>query len=332
MPKKPYKLKLYDKAKLLGMHSDKNWILLANYDDKSLLRNYVAYALGDRIGMAWSPHSGYVEVELNGQYQGIYELIESIRVDSNRVDIEEMDADDIAEPEVTGGYLFELDQRRDCATNVLFTTGRNVPYCIDTPDEDDIVSQQYDYLKGYMAGVESALYNASFADPTTGYAAYIDTASFIDWYLVNELFKNQDAASFSSIWQYKDRNGKLFRGPLWDFDISAGNVNYGSDADPRGFWIRGGTYYSRLFQDPAFAQATRQRWDALKTSQVDTLPALIDQMAGSLDAAAPANFQAWPILDQYTWPNAVITGSYDGDVDYFKDWLIQRTEWLDANL
>ncbi|HEY0178111.1 MAG TPA: DUF1566 domain-containing protein, partial [Dokdonella sp.] len=295
MPKQPFRLKLDDKAPLLGMPEDKNWVLLANYDDKSLMRDYVAYTLGANLPMAWSPRSRFAEVELNGRYVGIYQLTETIRVAEDRVDIAEIEPGDVAPPEVTGGYLFELDTRLDCAASQQFITPLGVPFCIDTPDEDAIVSQQHDYLAGYMQQTESAIFGANFADPVSGYAAYIDTPSFVDWYLVNELFKNVDAIGVASVWQYKDREGKLMRGPLWDFDISAGNMNYGSP-DPRGFWIRtsSSTYYSRLCQDPAFAAAIRARWDAVKAAQIDALPTLIDATAATLRPAVDANFEQWP--------------------------------------
>lgn len=332
MPKKPYRIKLDVKAPLLGMPSDKNWLLLANYSDKTLLRNLVAMTLGERLGMAWSPRSRMVELALNGQYQGVYQLMENIRVDHNRVDIEEMEPGDVAPPEVTGGYLFELDMRRDCAANVQFDTSRGVPFCIDTPDDEDIVPAQYDYLRGYVQQTEDAIWSGGFTDPVTGYRAWLDPASFIDWYIVNELVANVDSANFSSIWNYKDRDGLLMRGPLWDFDLSTGNAYYGTCADPQGFWVHEGTWYQRLFDDPWFASQVRQRWTAVKAGALDTLPDLIDEHAAELGAAASANFQKWPILDAWVWPNVVVTGSHEGDLAYAKDWLRQRIDWLDANL
>jgi len=332
MPKKPYRIKLDTKDHLLGMHSDKNWVLLANYSDKTLMRNLIAQTLGQQMQMAWSPDSRLAKVTLNGQYQGVYQLIENIRVDSNRVNITEMEPTDINPPEVTGGYLFEIDGRRDCAANVQFDTGTGVPICIDTPDDEDIVTQQYDYLRSYMQSFESALYASGFADPATGYRAWLDPSSFIDWYLVNELTANVDSASFGSIWNYKDRNGLLQRGPLWDFDISTGNADYCACADPQGFWVHGGTWYARLFQDPAFAAQARARWNTVKADVFDMLPALIDADADTIRGSVGDNFQKWPIADTWVWPNVVITGSWEGDVAYDKDWFLQRIDWLDAHL
>ncbi len=332
MPKKPYRIKLDAKAELLGMAKDKNWALLANYADKTLLHNRVALALGQRLGMGWSPDSRMVKVTVNGQYQGVYQLIETIRVGSNRVDIAEMEPADIALPEVSGGYLFEIDQRRDCAANVLFSTSRNVPFCIDTPDDDEIVWEQYDYLRNYVQNTEDAIWAPDFSDPATGYRAWLEPSSFIDWYLVNEITANVDARDYSSIWNFKDRDGLLERGPLWDFDLGFGNANYCACADPQGFWVHGGIWYARLFQDPTFAAQTRARWDDLKTDVFDALPALMDSEAAWIHGAVEANFIRWPIPATYVWPNVVVTGSWEGDVAYGKDWLRQRIAWLDEHL
>ncbi|MCW5577042.1 MAG: CotH kinase family protein [Dokdonella sp.] len=332
MPKKPYRIKLDAKSKLLGMNSSKHWALLANYADKSLLRNSIALSLGQDMAMAWSPDSRMVRAELNGQYIGIYQLIETIRVDSDRVDITEIEPGDVALPEVSGGYLFEIDKRRDCAANVLLETTRHVPICIDTPDEDAIVPQQYAWIGSYIQGMEDALYAPDFADPAQGYRAWLNPDSFIDWYLVNELTANVDAADFSSIWNYKDRNGLIERGPLWDFDLGTGNANYCACANPQGWWVHGGTWYERLFADPWFAARVRARWDALKPGLLDSLPQRIDQLAAPLRGAVDANFNRWPLLDGYTWPNVIVTGSWQGELAYNRDWLRQRIDWLDANL
>lgn len=332
MPKKPYRIRLVQKAPPLGMPENRHWVLLANYGDKSLLRNHVAFEMGRRTRLAWTPRAHLVEVTLNGDYIGQYQLTEQIRVGADRVDITELEPEDVTPETISGGYLLELDGRRDCAANVQFDTSRGVPYCIDTPDAESIAPAQYAYIRNYVQSTENAIYGATFTDPTTGYAAWLDTATFVDWYLVNELMMNQDARDWSSIWSYKDRDGKLSRGPLWDFDISSGNANYGANTDPRGWWIRYGPWYGRLFEDPAFAQAVRARWNELKADQIDTLLAFIDAEVAGMGDAPANNFQRWPILAGHVWPNGVVTGSYEGEVAYFKDWLIQRIAWLDANL
>jgi CotH kinase protein len=334
LPKKPYKVKLDNKAGLLGMAPGKTWILLANYDDKSLLRDQVAFETSRRLGLAWTPNSRFVELFLNGQYQGNYQLTEEIKIDKNRVNIPEMDDTDLSGKSLTGGYLMEVDTRGD-ADDILFKTSRGVIF--DLHDPDPAAPQQLTYIQNYMQQAENALYSSTFTDPSTGYTQYLDQESFINWYLVNELFKNNDAVFWSSCWLYKDRSGKIFMGPAWDFDIGAGNINYNGNNDPMGWWLRSNDlvftqWTKRLFDDPAFAAAVAARWKQVKATQFDTLSAYIDQNAAALSQSQLNNFQRWPILGQYVEPNAEVAGSYQGEVNYLKTWLTERIAWMDSQL
>ncbi len=328
MPKKPYKLKLDSKASLLGMPADKDWVLLANYADKTLLRNRVAFELGNRVGLAWSPRMRFVELFINDEYLGTYQLGEGVKVGKDRVAIPELEEDDVSPSEVTGGYLLEVDTRLD--GEVFFVTDRNVPFVLDTPEAP--VTEQFTFIQNYVQQAEDAIYSPDFADPSVGYAAYIDVDSFINWYLVNEIMKNNDAIFFSSCWMYKQRDDKLFMGPLWDFDIGAGNVNYNGNDDPTGWWIRHSPWFGRLFDDPAFQARLKARWNELKAEQIDTILDYIEDSAASLTQSASNNFQRWPILDQWVWPNAVVTGSYEGEVQYLREWLQTRIAWMDAQI
>jgi CotH kinase protein len=334
LPKKPYKVKLDSKASLLGMPAGKDWVLLANYDDKSLLRDQVAFEVSRRVDLAWTPNSQFVELYLNGQYQGNYQLTEEIKIDKHRVNIPEMDDTDISGKSLTGGYLLEVDTRGD-PDDILFKTSRGVLFDLHDPDPD--APQQLTYIQNYMQQAEDALYSADFTDSATGYPKYLDQDSFIDWYLVNELFKNNDAVFWSSCWLYKDRSGKIFMGPAWDFDIGAGNINYNGNDDPTGWWLRSNPlpftqWTKRLFDDPAFAAAVAARWKQLKTAQLDTLPVYIDENAAALSQSQENNFRRWPILGQYVFPNAEVAGSYQGEVSYLKSWLAQRIAWMDSQL
>lgn len=326
MPKKPYKLKLDNKASLLGMPSDKDWVLLANYSDKSLLRTRVAFELGNRVGLAWSPRSRFVELFINDAYQGTYQLGEGVKVDNDRVDIPELEEDEISGSELTGGYLLEVDARLD--GEVFFVTDGGVPLLIDTPEAP--TPEQFSYIQDYIQQVENAIYSDNAADPVTGYAAYIDVDSFINWYLVNEIMKNNDAIFFSSCWMYKQRDGQLFMGPLWDFDISGGNINYNGNDNPTGWWIRNSRWFDGLFEDPAFQARVRARWNELKAEQFDTILEYIDDSSTLLAQGASNNFQRWPILSEWVWPNAVVTGSYEGELQYLREWLQARIAWMDA--
>jgi len=183
--------------------------------------------------------------------------------------------------------------------------------------------------------LEDALFAKDFADPDRGYAAYLDVDSVIDWYLVNEITKNQDAGNFSSIYFHKGAGDKLKMGPLWDFDLAAGNVNYSDAQWPEGWWVRRGSpWLTRLFQDPAFTARVTERFDRLANLAADEVAVtkFIDQTATDLEAVQTANFEIWPILKKYVWPNSVVTGSYAGEVAYLSAWLRTRYAWLRAEL
>lgn len=324
-PKKPYRLKLTDKQSLLGMPSSKDWVLLANYSDKTLLRNAAALDLGAKLGFPWTPRSAFVEVYLNGRYDGVYQLMENIKVAKDRVNIDELAAADVGADKITGGYLLEVDFREDGYT--MHTAIDDLPIVFQSPETP--APAQEAYIKGYINDFETVLHSSTFADPATGYAAYIDVDSFIRFYLVNEVFRNVDANMWSSCWMYKPRGGKLYMGPLWDFDLAAGNANYADAFQNSGWHIRTAKWFSRLFEDPAFAARVKTAWNAIKT---DELPAMFQQItsgAASLQQAQLNNFQRWPILETWVWPNYQVPGTYAGEISYLNVFLTARIAWMD---
>ena len=327
-PKKPYRVKLTDKQPLLGMPSSKDWVLLANHSDKSLLRNALALDLGARMGLAWTPRYAFVEVYLNDRYDGVYQLMENIKVAKDRVNIDELAAADVGADKITGGYLLEVDFREDGYT--MHTTIDDLPIVFQSPEQP--APEQETYIKGYINQFEAVLHSSTFTDPTTGYAAYIDVDSFIRYYLVNEVFRNVDANMWSSCWMYKPRGGKLFMGPLWDFDLAAGNANYADAFKTEGWHIRIAPWFKRLFEDPAFAARVKTAWIEIKA---DELPAMFQEIttrSAGLQQAQLNNFQRWPILETWVWPNNQIPGSYKGEVDYLRSFLTARIDWIDQQI
>jgi spore coat protein CotH len=324
-PKKPYRIKLKDKAEILGMPADRDWVLLANYSDKTLLRNRIAFELSKRVGVPFTPKNQFVEVVLNGEYMGNYLLTEQVEVEDARVNINELAPTDITTDRITGGYLVEVDQRLD-DTHCWRTNG-GVPYCIKSPG--DVATDQLVYIQNYLQQFENALFSPTFADPQIGYAKYIDTESFVNWYIVNELLKNPDGLFYSSVFMFKDRGGKLNMGPVWDFDISQGNVNYVDNA-PQNWWIRNAAYINRLFADPAFAGQVDTRWDELRDNEIGSLLNFVDQEAAHIAISQENNFRRWDILDVQVWPNPVAHGSYPAEVEHLKSWLEQRLSWIDG--
>lgn len=332
MPKKPYRLKLTNSTSLLGMPANRHWVLLANYADKTLMRNDVTFSLGEALEMEYTPRSAYVELHFNGQYQGVYQLTEHIRIGSSRVNIPELDEDDTSPEKITGGYLLEVDSRygEDFCIDSSHT---DMVFCMNNPEtlREPEWAAQRDYIEGYLEQTEAAIFADDFADPETGYAAFIDVDSAISYYLINELTKNIDGNLRLSTFLYKKRNGKLFFGPLWDFDLAIGNVDYGGADATSGWHIRTAPWFTRMFADPVFALEVKNRWNQMKSGGVlDEVFERIDARALWLSQVQQQNFERWDILDTYVWPNRVVTGSYQGEVDAMKDWLHERIEWMDA--
>lgn len=327
MPKKPYRIKLNTKTEMLGMPAAKKWVLLANFADKTLLRNYLALEIGRRFEAAFTPRARFVEVILNGEFMGNYLLTDQVEVGATRVNIPELKPSSPA-TDISGGYLLEVDERLD--ETVWFRSLLQVPFTIKSPE--DITSAQLDYIRNYIQQTENTLYSPGFADPVEGYSKYINTPTFINWFLVNELLKNNDAVFFSSVFMYKDRNAKLSMGPIWDFDLALGNITYNGNNIPQGWWVKNAAWINRLFDDPVFVKQVKDRWNTLKTTQVSTLYTFINESAAQLKYSQQENFNKWDVLYDYTWPNAVSLGSYDSEVQYMKDWLAKRIKWMDAEI
>ena len=328
-PKKPFRLRLSEKTGFLGMPADKDWILLANYSDKTLMRNSLAFEMSRRFGLSYTPRSQYVELFMNGQYSGNYLLVEQIKVADHRLNIQILDKEDIAGNEVTGGYFMEIDIRLD-ADSYFYTSQKNIPFTLKSPD--DLTPEQYNYIVNHINHFEKVLYSENYAHRDSGYAKYIDIESFINWYLVNEISKNVDAKFHTSVYLYKDRNEKLVMGPVWDFDIAFGNVSYNGNDNPEGWYIKEGAWFDRLFQDPLFNDKLKTRWNEIKNEEIFTLIDYIDQTSQELEFSQENNFAKWEILNKHVWPNAVVTGSYNGEVEYLKEWLGKRIKWLDAHI
>lgn len=328
MPKKPYNLKFDSKTSLLGMAKAKKWILLANYDDKTMLRNYLAFYISKQTSLAWTPNSAFVELYLNGQYEGVYQVSEKVEIDSNRLNIDELDDDDNSGTALTGGYLLEFDSYRDAT--YVFDTPQGLP--VDSDDPDPPTTEQANYITNVVDTAENALFGSNYTDEKTGWPAYFDKTSFIDWYIVEELMGNQDGDFFSSAYFFKQRNNPLlYMGPIWDMDVTAGNVINEAIMYPNQMYVRNtALWYERFFQDPAFLAAVKVRWTELRP-QFNNIPTFVDESASSLKQGEQNNFQRWPILHHIVLPNQEAAGTYQGEVDVLKSWMAARLVFMDEN-
>lgn len=332
MPKKPYKIKLEEKEAVLGMKKDKEWALLANYDDKTLLRNIMAMEISRRLGFSWTPGMVSAEVWLNGEYQGVYSFAEHKKVSKNRVNI------DVATPEnnsgegLTGGYYMEFENESINEPTYFKTTRYGVTLMLHEPEIP--TPEQLSWLVNYIESFENTLYALGHDDRgPTNYADYIDVNSFVNYYILEELAKDPDANFRKSTFLTKEKGKKLELYHVWDFDITFGNCNYwGNGLIPGGFVLKDCVWYNRLFgKDRTWIEAVQKRWKEVYPL-LETIPLYIDEQVRLLDGAQDRNFSRWPILGQYVWPNAVWYGTYQEEISYLKDFYLDRLSWLDAEI
>lgn len=312
-PKKPYKIKLGEDAALVGTTPQEDWVLLANAADRSALRTHTAFAVADRTRLAWTPQSRFVELVLNGASQGMYQLTEQVEVKPGRVEL----SDD--------AYLLEINERfvRD-GDRGFRTVRRRTPIVFkdpDDPERGDIIR-----VRRHVQAFEKVLYGKRFTDPKRGYRPYVDLGSFIDWYLVEELFRNQDSNFFSSVYVSWTPGGRLEMGPVWDFDLSAG-TGFRRDTSPQGWHTRLGTHWvARMMKDPDFASRVKQRWSTIRP-RVERLVSQLPAAATPLRATAEADWAQWHSGVELV-AGSRHAESFDGEVAFLRDWLTQRIAWM----
>jgi len=365
-PKKSYGFETRDEnnedldVALLEFPEEEDWILHGPYSDKSLMRNMLIYDLSRDIDM-YASRTKLVELTINNSFQGVYVFMEKLKRDSNRIDINKLKEDENSGEDLTGGYILKID--KVAGTNLgdgynplnsftstiappSATSNQKIRFLYEYPDAEDITPEQRTYISTYVSDFENVLASANFADPVSGYQAYIDTNSFIDFFLLNELSNNVDGYRLSTF-MHKDKSGKLKMGPIWDFNLAFGNADYCSGGETNvwaykfnercsnDFW-QIPFWWQRLLEDPAFVSALKSRWSTLRGSTFSDgniqskLDGYIDVMikAGAIDT----NFMKWPILGTYVWPNNFIGASYFEEKNYMKDWLTDRLTWLDSNI
>lgn len=328
-PKKPYKIKLGEKAPLFGLHADREWCLLANYSDKSMLRNSVGMKVSTILGMDWTPQMYPVELWLNGTYNGVYFLSEHKKVSKGRVNI--------STPDKGGRDMYlEIDQLMDETT--CFKTERyGVSLMFSDPEvpDDEMLAE----TKAWFKGFEDAL----ASEPVGRYSEYIDVPSFINHYIIQELSKNVDGRMNKSTFLSRTQGGPAKICHEWDFDIAFGNsapiaTLPGVDSGPTGFVIKDFTgslkndgWYPRMFTDPAFVSAVKARWNEVYP-ELCHIPEYIDEQAAILAPAAARNYLRWPTLGRYIWPNVSWPATYDEEIANLKSFYSERLAWLNENI
>ena len=342
--KKPYRMKLYNKASLLGLPAkERNWTLINNYGDKTLMRNLLAFDLSRKFELKYTPAGTPVNVFLNGEFKGCYQLCDHMEVKSGRIEVDDMKPGDIQLPELSGGYLVEIDAYAYSEISWFESAKKKTPVTIKYPADDEIVKAQYDYIKGHFNKLETAVHSNNFTDPQNGYRKYLDTESFIRHFLVGEISGNTD--TYWSTYMYKKQDDDVFyTGPVWDFDIAFDNDNRTYPIDNLRDWIfrTKGSYAAgmkdftvRLLSDPSFSNEMKSIYALYRNSgviSVDTLLKVVDDYASILDESQKLNFMRWDIMDRYVHMNPKIHGSYEAEVQNVKTFLTKRIKKVDAFL
>jgi len=364
LPQRPYGIETRGlnganlNVSLLGMPAENDWILLANYNDKTFMRNSLAYELSRKMGH-YAPRTRMVEVIIENyykNYEGIYLLMEKIKQDKGRVNIAKLTNLDISGNDVSGGYIFKIDyfgQSNSWQSNYrpIDHPEKTVNYVYEDPEPNDLAWQQKEYLKTAVNSFESVLYSSNFKDPEKGYPAWIDVNSFLDYFIINEVARNVDGFK-KSVYFFKDKDskgGKINAGPVWDFDWAWKNIKDCSTfqaTDGSGWsyrindcpniWPNSNGWMVRLLQDENFANALNKRYFELRKSYLSSqyLNSYIDSVQNLVNEAQVRHYTKWPILSNSVGAPEVDfrPTTYAGEVTKFKNWIQTRLTWLDGNM
>ena len=329
-PKKSYTIKFEKKQEFLGFASNKSFALIANYFDKTLLRNITAYSLAKKVftKMSWAPSAKTVHLFIDGVYQGLYSAVETVKIAKNRVNIPDI-SDFVSSQETTKfedyGFILEVNERKDEIFN--FDSGKGVPFSLKEPDGKDLedICQK---IKEKTNSVEAKVYKGDFSE--------LDLYSFADWWIVEELAKNTDSQFYSSCYMYFDPDDKKFHmGPVWDFDLGFGNnmVDVNTDGFQADAASNGANWILELRKSEEFMNIVKTRWSECKPLIESYFSGEYEENLSNIKKDVDVNFIRWPILGKSVWkaPNdCEERKDYDSEVEYFKTWKDNRIQWLSS--
>ena len=330
-PKKPWRIKFDKKQRVLDAPGKaKKWTLINNYGDKTLMRNLLAFELSKRLGMPYTPYGTAVDVLLNGEYKGCYQLCDQVEVNKNRVNIEEMTPQDNSGTALTGGYFIEIDAYADQEASHFYSNKSN-PVTIKSPEEDSITTQQKTYIRQRFNTMESS------------WNIYLDLNTFLRHFLVGELSGNTD--TYWSVFMYKQRDDQMFyTGPVWDFDLAFENDNRTYPVNNKKDYIyrSGGSCAGNMktFVDNIVIRNANARaqlveiWDEARQGGLteENMVAFIDSLEQELDLSQQLNFIRWPIMNTYVHQNPTLWGSYKAEVQNVRRFMKERIAWMDKRL
>ena len=347
--KRPYRIKFNDgkshhmlkDSPLQSPSKSKKWTLLPNWREKSLMRNNIAFEMSRRLGLSYTPWIQNVDVIVNGEYKGNYQLSDQVTVDPHRVDITEMSADDNEEPNISGGYLLEITNPGGEPYHFRSNVG-GIPVDVKYPDDDEITSEQFSYISDAFNDMESRLWSYNYTHPDNGYRSRLDLESFLRFFLVGEFAGNHDA--MWSLYLYKEREDDLFHfGPVWDFDLSMDNDQRSYPVNGKSDWLYNygsavtgiRDFVSRILSDPYALQMLSSIWAEMRESGAfspESLCAYVDSLGQVLDESQKLNFTRWDNLGTLLTLQQFAPGTYQGELDIIRNYLRGRIRWIDKKL
>ena len=299
-------------------------MLLANWFDATLLRNDLALFMGNEIStLEWTPHFQQVDLILNGQYRGIYQLGEKEIIAKKRVNVGD------------NCVLMEIDIRAAEEGDARYFSVNHIENVVNIKDPDvEYNDDLYNWARDYLTAADDALFSDNFANPENGWQKYIDINSFVDWYIINEIAKNVDGNFFSSCYMNLKPGGKLKMGPLWDFDMSFGAYVGGGEKqsivnNPEGFYIKDVMWFDRLFQDPVFVEKVQERFNIYYSNKQVILDH-IDAQASKLINKVVEDNKLWGTITSTTATEDNVQSAYQAKVDALKTWLSTRLKWMNT--
>jgi len=322
--KKPYRIKLDKSKNVLGLGNGKtkDWVLLADHCDKSLLHNYIVYQFARSLsGFQWQPNCMSVEVWLNGEYIGVYLLAEQIEVDKDRINISE-DVESSAQID----FLTQMSHKGDEPAKTNSIPGANQVFEVksDLSTNSSLAAQQLEYVRSCV----QACWDATLEGDEATICELMDMDSVIDVYLTHEYFKQLDVAA-DNFFMYKTVNGKLTFGPVWDFDQCGGNANIGTETYEN-LWATNNNWFANFMKLSWFREAVKDRWNEI-SDLVNQVPAVIRAKGQELNNSFNRNFDKWKILhtriNRETDPVLALK-NYDENNEYFAKWMENRANWL----
>jgi len=323
--KKSYRVRFRDATSLFGLPAARNWVLHAGYRDQTLLYNATAFELGDRLNIPFNHSFNFVELYLNDEYKGNYMVTEHNQIGAGRVDIDEIE-----------GWMVEIDSNYDSDPKFR-TTSYNLPVMINnnnatTGDPNDSNNPFYDFVKKDINGLCSALASANF--PENGYRDLIDMSTFINFIMIQEIVDNLDFNIPNSVYMYKDKDGLISMGPLWDFDCGYGYA-YGTYVHFRTPNRRQPLhpFFRRFFDDPVFQVKYKERWKE-KYGDIVSVPDFMDEMADKLKKSAEENFKTWWFKTWAPWTNTRPSepNNFLNSISLLKSWYNAQVSYLNSEI